>query len=204
MSEYDTALLNYNGVCVYEEDILNTCDNYIANLENPDMIYKAAVFNGLLYNINKYNLHKLLDYRTVENKTLDYNLLDNIFRKLYLPLCYKYNKTPTVNQFSVLCDIDYSNLSDIRNGFYRSNGSKVNNKYSQIVQKWYSICESALYNKAIEESSIGAMFGLKAGYGWRDNTTITVETNQAITHESAEEIAARHAAAVLPEKPVLD
>jgi hypothetical protein len=45
------------------------------------------------------------------------------------------------------------------------------------------------------------MFALKALYGYRDNTTLTIENGSAQQHETAEQIAARHKGAQLPTKP---
>ena len=49
-----------------------------------------------------------------------------------------------------------------------------------------------------------AAFVLKAGHGWREDQHVVIESNNGITHETAEQIAAKHASAVLPEKPILD
>ena len=45
------------------------------------------------------------------------------------------------------------------------------------------------------------IFALKANFGYRDNQTITLESPSMIPHETAEQIAAKHASAMLPEKP---
>lgn len=197
----DNIMLTYNGMEIYKTDIDILCDEYINSLSNPDMIYKSAVFNGLLDYIYKHSLKDILGNK-VKN---DYQLLNNIFYNIYLPICYKYNKTPTILQFSVLCDIDNANITDIKNGIYRTNGAIVNNNSTQIVKKWYSVCESALLGKAIDESSIGGMFALKACYGYRDNVIVT-ETPQQLAVDSPETIAERHKQNVLtiPEKPTLD
>lgn len=197
----NSVMLSYNGIEIYKTDIDILCDEYINSLSNPDMIYKSAVFNGLLDYIYKHSLKDILGNK-VKN---DYQLLNNIFYNIYLPICYKYNKTPTILQFSVLCDIDNANITDIKNGIYRTNGAIVNNNSTQIVKKWYSVCESALLGKAIDESSIGGMFALKACYGYRDNVIVT-ETPQQLAIETPEQIAARHKqnTLTLPEKPTLD
>lgn len=197
----DNVMLAYNGIEIYKTDIDILCDEYINSLSNPDMIYKSAVFNGLLDYIYKHSLKDILGNK-VKN---DYQLLNNIFYNIYLPICYKYNKTPTILQFSVLADIDNTTLSDIKSGIYRTDGTRVNQTTSQIVKKWYSVCESALLGKAIDESSIGGMFALKACYGYRDNVIVT-ETPQQFAIETPEQIAARHKqnTLTLPEKPLLE
>ena len=197
----DNVMLSHNGTEIYKTDIDILCDEYINSLSNPDMIYKSAVFNGLLDYIYKHSLKVILGNK-VKN---DYQLLNNIFYNIYLPICYKYNKTPTILQFSVLCDIDNTNLSDIKNGVYRMDGSKVNPATTQTVRKWYQSCESALLGKAVEESSIGSMFALKACFAYRDNVIVT-ESPQLLTVDSPETIAERHKqnALTMPEKPMLD
>ena len=198
----DNSIIAYNGIEIYQSDIDVLCDEYINSLPVPEMVYKTAVFNGLLDYIYKHLLKNIIKSDNGKtNNSYDYELLDKIFFELYLPVVYKYNKTPTVLQFCCLCHIANSNLSDIRKGVYRSNGSKANTQNTQTVQKWFDICESALYNRAIEDNSIGAIFGLKAAYNWRDTQTITLETPSTIPHETAEQIAAKHANAILPEKP---
>lgn len=201
----DNSIIAYNGTEIYQSDIDQLCDEYIDTLPVPDMIYKTAVFNGLLDYIYKRLLKNII--KTDNGKTnsgYDFKLLDDIFYGIYLPLTYKYNKTATVLQFCCLCHIANSNLTDIRKGVYRNRGTAVNTASTQTVQKWFEVCESALYNRAIEDNSIGAIFGLKANYGYRDSQVITVETPSQIPHETAEQIAAKYANAMLPEKPVID
>lgn len=201
----DNSIIAYNGTEIYQSDIDQLCDEYINSLPVPEMVYKTAVFNGLLDYIYKHLLKNIIKSDNgIRNNGYDFKLLDDIFYGLYLPLTYKFNKTATVLQFCVLCRMDNRNISDVKNGLYRSNGTKPNPVNTQTVQKWYSVCESALYDRAIEDNSIGAIFGLKANYGYRDNQTITLETQSQIPHETAEQIAAKHANAMLPEKPIFD
>lgn len=196
----DTGIiLEYNGITLYADDITVICDDYINSLPEQSMIYKSTVFSGMLDSIYKRCIKNVIP----EKYNLDFTLLDNIFNNIYIPLCYRYNKVPTIIQFCVLVNIDNGNISDLKNGVYR-NGYKANTATTQTVKKWYSVCESALLDKAISESSIGSIFALKANFGYRDNQTITLETQSQIPHETAEQIAAKHASAILPEKPILD
>ena len=75
--------------------------------------------------------------------------------------------------------------------------------HSELAKKIQADCESILAGKVANTNSIGSMFILKCGYGWQENQHIVVETANT-THDSAEQIAARHASAALPEKPDLD
>ena len=195
----ENTLIAYNGIEVYKSDIDLLCDEYIESLPDPTVINKSAGFMGLL----KYVHDKALKALLPDTLRHDYKLLDAIFDGLYLPLCYKYGKVPTVLQFSVLAGVNSSTLGDIKKGVYRQDGTKVNDLHRRIVQKWYDVSEAALAGKAIEESSIGSMFALKATFQWRDNTTLTIEQAPQTMHDTAEQIAARHHGATLPERPEL-
>ena len=79
----------------------------------------------------------------------------------------------------------------------------ANPAYCRTAQKAYTESESALESKAIESNGIGAIFGLKSCFQWRETAPIAAETVQVIQHDTAEQIAARHSAATLPERPDL-
>lgn len=201
----ENVILVKDNIQVYESDIQVLCDEYIESLPNADMIYKTAVYNGLLDYIYKHLLHNVItNDNGITSRSYDYHVLNDIFYNIYLPLCYRYNKTPTVLQFCTLCRIDNRNISDVKIGTYRNNGAKVNTENQRTVAKWYSACESALYNRAIEDNSIGAIFGLKAAHGWRDNQTITIEQSAALPHETPEQIAAKYSDIERPELPDLN
>lgn len=202
----ENVILVKDNIQVYESDIQVLCDEYIESLPNQDMIYKTAVYNGLLEFLYKRLIKNIIKSdKDITTHSYDYQILDNIFYGIYIPLCSRYDKTPTILQFtSTLCHIDNGNITDIKNGVYRSNGSKVNPVNTQTVTKWFNTCESALYGRAIECNSIGAIFGLKAAHGWRDNQTITIEQAAALPHETPEQIAAKYADVERPEKPQLE
>lgn len=202
----ENVILVKDNIQVYESDIQVLCDEYIESLPNADMIYKTAVYNGLLDYIYKHLLCNVItNDNGITKSSYDYYMLDNIFYNIYMPLCSRYDKTPTVLQFtSTLCHIDNRNISDIKNGVYRSNGAKVNPVSKRTVEKWYQSCESALYNRAIECNSIGAIFGLKSAHGWKEATTLTIEQSAALPHETPEQIAAKYADIERPEKPQLE
>lgn len=208
MSDYnniENALIKYCDMAIYPSDIKSMTDEYILTLPNPDMIYKASVFTGLLEYIYKHSIKDIIIKAKQNNSNYyhDYELLDNIFNNIYVPLCRVYNITPKILTFCAVTGLDNSRLTDLRNGIYRNDGSKVNNNTNQIVKKWYNTCEAGLFEKAVEENGIGSIFGLKAGYGWQESNTVRIETASE-QHETPEQIAARHSNAQLPEKPVLE
>lgn len=197
----NTTLVEYNGISVYSNDIELITEEYISQLPDSDMIYKSPVFSGLLECIYK----RYLKHVVINNKPYgyDYDVLNSIFYNIYIPLCGKYGISPTVVQFSSFVKVAKDNFTDVATGYY-SNGSRVRPERIRTVKNWFNTCEAGLLGKAVNDNGVGAIFALKANYGYRDNTTLTIEQGQAAQHESAEQIAARHAAAQLPEKPDLD
>lgn len=192
------------NVSIYINDIWILCDEYINSLDNPDMIYKSSIFRGMLDYIYRHGLKDISLYNPKKNSSLDYELLDKIFFEIYLPIVYKYNAIPSILGFSTMLRIDSENLSYVRKGVYYD-GSRANPKNSEIVKKWYAVSESSLYDKAVQENGIGAIFGLKAGFGWKE-AVASPEPYTTPTIDSPETIAERHKQNVLtmPEKPTLD
>lgn len=196
--ENDVLLLDFRGIEVYETDIELLCDEYINSLADGSMIYKSAVFIGLLEFIYKRLLKNIIPKD--ENK-IDFILLDNIFYGIFIPICFKYNITPTLILFSSFIHVNNNYLYDIKNG-YKGN-RKINKIDVDIVKKWSDFIESGLLLKTVNEQSIGAMFALKTKYQYREASTITIDNGSMIAHESPDEIAARHSNAQLPTKPDL-
>lgn len=197
----ETALITENGISIYADDIERLCAEYVDSLPIPENVYKTAGFTALLVYIYNNCLKQVIVRR---DTGYNYELLDNIFYKIYIPLCGIYGFTPTVTQFAMFTGINSSNLTDIKNGVYRTDGAKVSHSKTQIVKKWYATSESALLNRAVDSNSIGSIFALKALYQYSDAQTIRVESASQEQHDSAEQIAQRHSAAELPEKPQLE
>lgn len=199
----DGIVTQYGDMTIYSDDIAVLCEQYINSLPNPDNIYKSNTFKGLLDYIYRHYL-KDIDLRCKDkSNTNNYELLDKLFFDLYLPLVYKYNNSPSVLGFCTMCHISAENISDIRNGVYRS-GYPVNSQNSQIVKKWYQVTESSLFDKAVNESSVGSIFLLKSKFSYRETAPL-IEVSNVEQVDSPEQIAARHAQAALnmPEKPDL-
>lgn len=199
----DGIVTQYGDITIYSDDIAVLCEQYINSLPNPDNIYKSNTFKGLLDYIYRHYL-KDIDLRCKDkSNTNNYELLDKLFFDLYLPLVYKYNNSPSVLGFCTMCHISAENISDIKNGLYRD-GSRVNSQNSQIVKKWYQVTESSLFDKAVNESSVGSIFLLKSKFSYRETAPL-IEVSNVEQVDSPEQIAARHAQAALtmPEKPDL-
>ena len=198
----DNALVSFGDISIYADDIEQLCEEYINSLPVPEMVFKSAGFSGMLDYIYKNTLKPVIDGSSANS--YNYSVLDNIFYNIYLPLCYRYGLCPTVIQFCTLVNISNTNVTDVKNGVYRSNGAKANITNTQTVKKWYQVCESATVGKALNESSVGAMFIAKAVYNYNDQAPQQIQLTTAATLESPEQIAARHASAQLPEKPMLE
>lgn len=197
----NSILAQYNDIQIYQSDIDLYCQEYIDNLPDEQLIYKTPTFTGLL----EYLYRKVIKNIVVKSYSgYDFKVLDNIFYNIYIPLTGKYGFTPTVIQFCTLVKIDNANISDIKNGVYRTSGIEAKKEKTQVVKKWYNTCESALLSRAVDTNSIGSIFALKSVYQYNDSQTIRIEQDITPTHESAAEISARYANASLPEKPRLD
>lgn len=193
--------IEINNEIVYFSDIVNICDSYINTLQDETAINKSAAFNGLLlYLKSDSKINKIINNIKNDKGRIDYNALDIIFKNIYLPICYRYLKTPTIQQFCVFVGINNGFITQVKNGNYYKNDYGVNKTSNEIVKTWFEVCESALYGKALEENSISAIFGLKAAHGWKEANELTI-TSRIEEHETAAEIAARHQAAQLPAMP---
>ena len=197
----NSILAQYNDIQIYQSDIDLYCQEYIDNLPDEQLIYKTATFTGLLEYLHRKVIKNVV---AKDFNGYDFDVLDRIFYNIYIPLTSKYGFTPSVIQFCTLVKIDNSNLTDIKNGVYRTDGAKVNPVKTQVAKKWYNTCESALLSRAVDTNSIGSIFALKSVYQYNDSQTIRIEQDITPQHDTAAEIAARHSAALLPEKPDLN
>jgi len=163
-------------VKIHKDDIAVCEYDYIQSLPDETLIYKKSnIFLGLLEDIYQNVVSKyLLDKKTFFN---DYNMLNEIFYKLYLPLVYKYGYTPSLFMYCSFVHISDSNITDILSGTYRKDGSRVNDETQRTVRKWYQTCKAATVTRAIDGNSIGAIFAAKAAYQMSDQPQpVAIET----------------------------
>lgn len=162
---------------IHKNDI-SVCEyDYLQSLPDEAMIYKKSnIFLGLLEAVYK----NVISVYIITDKTFnnDYELLNNVFYDIYIPLVYKYGYTPSIYMFSSFVHISMSNLTDINNGYYRKDGSKVNSDTQLTVQNWYNTCKAATITRAIDDNSIGAIFASKAAYGMIEAAQPVPETKQ--------------------------
>ena len=194
----EDKLIEYNGLIITNYDLELCINNYISTLPIPEDIYKNhKLFNGMLLFI--YN--HLIKYILPETYNNDYELFDNIFNNIYIPLCYRYNHIASVNNFCILIHVDYNQFYDIKSGMYKD-GSKVNNNTSRIIKNWITICNSELIEEVTHKNSIGAMFLAKV-HGFREdnNTSVSITVNLPQVSESQLQ---KLASGVIPELPNSD
>lgn len=186
-----------DGVEVYEDKIKYYADEYISTLDDPESINNnPSLFTGMIKYIYKhlfkpgkndkvlYNSNSILD-------TGDIELLDNIWG-LYTDLCYKYNKRPTILNFSLLVGVNNRTIDTWRRGEFRAGEAGAGSSYSQTVKKWLAECESSLLDGATERNSIGCIFALKANYGYAETPQRVEIVNGQAPEQIAADIAARH------------
>lgn len=189
---------------VYTHEMLEAIDEYIRQLDDPEMIYKPMVFNGCMKYVymqvfkpdkpQLYNSRSKLD-------TGDIDLLNKLW-DLYTLVCAKYGHRPTVLRFSILVGISMETFDSWMKKEWRNK----DDKHSESVKRWTKEAENALFDGASESNSIGAIFLLKSNFGYRETAPSPVELETRPPIDTPEQIAARHASAALqmPEKPDLD
>ena len=196
----NNIITSYNGIDIYTSDIDVLCSEYEKQYNNvEDIKTKSVFFNGLMVYLN-VNLFKNITNKNYNN---DYEALNAIFYKCFVPLCVRYSRTPTLLNFCCMTGLSNTNLSDIVNGNYRD-GSKVNTETSETVKKWKATCEAALFDSGMSGNPVMAIFGLKAAHNWSDQQIQRLEIVSNGTQSTPEQIAERYKDVKKPEIPVLD
>lgn len=175
-----------NGVEVYEDKIKYYADEYINTLDDPDSINNnPSLFTGMI----KYIYKRLFKYNPVNND--DITVLDDIWG-IYTELCYKYNKRPTLLNFSLMVGVSNDTFNAWKNGEYRRGENGASSEHSLTVKKWLKECESSLVDGATERNSVGCIFALKANYGYTETPQrieITGAQAPALTQDEIRQIA---------------
>lgn len=175
-----------NGTEIYETKIHYFADEYINTLSDPESINNnPSLFTGMI----KYIYKHLFKNNPVNND--DISVLDNIF-DIYTELCYRYNKRPTLLNFSLLVGISNDTFNAWKNGEYRAGEGGTSSAHSLTVKKWLKECESSLVDGATERNSVGCIFALKANYGYTETPQrieITGANTPALSQEDIRQIA---------------
>lgn len=192
---------------IYETKIHEYADEYINTLGDPESINNnPSLFTGMIKYIYKhlfkpkrndkvlYNSNSVLD-------TGDIELLDNIWN-IYTELCYRYNKRPTLLNFSLLVGIGNDVFNSWIRGEYRAGENGASSPHCQTAKKWKAECESSLVDGATERNSVGCIFALKANYGYTETPQrieITGANAPALSQEDIRRIADQAKRESLPE-----
>ena len=196
-----------NGAEIYETKIHEYADEYINTLNDPESINNnPSLFTGMIKYIYKhlfkpgkrdkvlYNANTVLD-------TGDIELIDDIWG-IYTELCYKYNKRPTLLNFSLLVGISNDTFTTWEQGEYRGGGDGAGSAHSRTVKKWRKECESSLVDGATERNSVGCIFALKANYGYTETPQrieITGANTPALSQDDIRQIADQARKESIPE-----
>lgn len=186
-----------NGTEYYASNMCRLADEYVDNLADPAAITdNTTLFNGMIKYINvKWFRYNKPNYDDIE-------LLNNIW-DIYTGLCYKYNKYPTVIEFSLLVGIskdtidkwknentrkyiyydeDNNIIKDIESYRLNHTGKEIRQELStshaDAVKKWLGECENNLLRGAQEVNRIGCIFALKANYGYTETAPAIKEGPQ--------------------------
>lgn len=148
------------GIEVYQHDIYYYADEYIEKeLDGDDSRLNKRFRDMILYISDR--IHKP-DHDNII-------LLDKIF-DIYIRLCSKYERLPTIECFCLLVKIHRSTLNDWGNGVYRSSDKR----YADAAKRWLEICKSfaidELHNS--KAANVNLIFIAKASYGLRETTPL--------------------------------
>lgn len=172
----EEILVSCESGIITSSDIQRSINEYLNKLHDPNDIYsnKPMIFNGLLEYIFTKNIKHILP----NSNFINYELLDTIFNRIYLNLCYSFSYVPMVTTYTAhLIHIDISYVYTIKNGLRLDNDSnrEYNIKLHSLVSKWLAICDSDLFNHIAQTGSIGGMFLAKVkGYSDQPQQSITI------------------------------
>ena len=196
-----------NGAEVYEDKIYYYADEYINTLDDPESINNnPSLFTGMVKYIYKHMFKPKRNDKVLYNSnsvldTGDIELLNNIW-DIYTDLCYRYNKRPTLLNFSLLVGIGNDVFNSWIRGEYRAGENGASSPHCQTAKKWKAECESSLVDGATERNSVGCIFALKANYGYTETPQrieITGANAPALSQEDIRQIADQARKESIPE-----
>lgn len=205
----DNTVKAYDGSEIYTSKILELADDFfdheLDDKRREDIYNKSSIFRAMILYISD-NIDR------PDNN--DIELLDNIFN-IYIRLCVKYDKLPTLELFSMLIKINPATITRWINGEYRtnvyydSNGEYIKDfaawqlnhrggqyraepstAHCQTAKKWKEICAGFLMDDLSNTNGTNAnkIFTAKAAYGKAE--TAPVPTVNQEQNRTAEQIAA--------------
>ena len=198
-SNNDNVICTYNGIEIYESDIRILCSEYESQFNDiEERIKEPMFFTGLMIFISQRLFKKI----TESKYNNDYDSLNEIFYRFFLPICVKYNRIPTLLNFCSMTGLSNSYLTSIISGTYVS-GDKVNSKTCETCKKWKEECENALLDFTLYRNSVSGIFALKSAHGWRETAPEPPQLDQ-VTQSTPEQIQERYKDAKRPELPSLE
>lgn len=106
------------------------------------------------------------DFSTLHNTRTNIDLNDveliNELWLVYRQISLKFGATCTIQRFCSFLGISGETLETWKNGDYRTG------KHSESVKMFLTDSEADLIGRAVDSNSIGAIFALKAGFGYND------------------------------------
>ena len=122
----DNTIKALNGIEVYLHDVYMYADEYIEKEFDGDRSKMDRRFRDMILYISD---------RIPKPPHEDIDLLDKIFG-IYVRLCTKYERLPTLECYSLLVGIDRNTFTDWKEQRYRSSTA-----HSSTVKKWLEICK---------------------------------------------------------------
>ena len=171
----DNTIKALNGIEVYLHDVYMYADEYIEKEFDGDRSKMDRRFRDMILYISD---------RIPKPPHEDIDLLDKIFG-IYVRLCTKYERLPTLECYSLLVGIDRNTFTDWKEQRYRSSTA-----HSSTVKKWLEICKGfcidELSNAKIANPNL--IFTAKAAYYMRETSPIPIEEPRRSAPKSIDEL----------------
>lgn len=155
----DNAIKTTNDIEIYQHDIYYFADEFIE---------KELDGNGSKMDRRFRDMILYISDRIPKPPHEDINLLDKIF-DIYVRLCAKYERLPTLECFSWLVNIHRATFTSWINREYRASSG-----HSDTTKKWLEICKGfcvdELSNAKIANPNL--IFTAKAAYFMRETSPI--------------------------------
>lgn len=156
----DNTVKTADGIEVYQHDIYYYADEYIKQELDGDADKLSKRFRDMILYISD---------RIPKPDHDDIVLLDKIF-DIYVRLCSKYERLPTIECYCLLTKIHRSTLNDWGNGVYRSSDKR----YADAQKRWLEVCKSFAIDELSNSkvANVNLIFVSKAAYGLRETSPI--------------------------------
>ena len=164
----DNTIKTQEQIDIYTDQIYQLVDDFINQELNidPDILNNYGLFPRLIQYVYNNYIKNLLNngINTTKNRYPDIELLDHLFN-IYIDLVFKYkasNKRPSITEYCIFTGINRNTIYD----WLQGNDRSINNIYSDVVSKWYMVCEQSLVDDS--KDVVKSIFLLKAVHGMKD------------------------------------